>query len=229
MNELIYTTGIASFVIQILTTIVDTYALSIPTPPSLDVIKSLLWIEYIINCVEGTFYIWMISNFSTIKNITITRYYDWVITTPTMLFTYSMYLLHTRNLEENKNHELFKLINDEKYTLIAIILLNWLMLFFGYMGELDKMSVKLSTFLGFIPFIAMFYIIYEKYSKYSPIGVSTFYYFVFIWGLYGVAALMSYEVKNIMYNILDLFAKNFFGLFLAYVLIYKYVYHNLNL
>jgi len=37
---------------------------------------------------------------------------------------------------------------------------------------------------------------------------------------------MSYEVKNIMYNILDLFAKNFFGLFLAYVLIYKYVYHN---
>jgi len=225
MNELIYTTGIASFVIQILTTILDTYALTIPTPPSLYVIKSLLWIEYIVNCVEGTFYIWMISNFSTIKNITITRYYDWVITTPTMLFTYSMYLLHTRNLEENKNHELFKLINDEKYTLIAIILLNWLMLFFGYMGELGKMSVKLSTFLGFIPFIAMFYIIYEKYSKYSPIGVSTFYYFVFVWGLYGVAALMSYEVKNIMYNILDLFAKNFFGLFLAYVLIYKYVYH----
>ena len=226
MNELIYTTGIASFVIQILTTIVDTYALSIPTPPSLDVIKSLLWIEYIVNCVEGTFYIWMISNFSTIKNITITRYYDWVITTPTMLFTYSMYLLHIRNLEENKNHELFKLINDEKYTLIAIILMNWLMLFFGYMGELGKLSVKLSTFLGFIPFIAMFYIIYEKYSKYTPIGVSTFYYFVFIWGLYGVAALMSYEVKNIMYNILDLFAKNFFALFLAYVLIYKYVYHN---
>ena len=190
MNELIYTTGIASFVIQILTTILDTYALTIPTPPSLDVIKSLLWIEYIVNCVEGTFYIWMISNFSTIKNITITRYYDWVITTPTMLFTYSMYLLHIRNLEENKNHELFKLINDEKYTLIAIILLNWLMLFFGYMGELGNLSVKLSTFLGFIPFIAMFYIIYEKYSKYTPIGVSTFYYFVFIWGLYGVAALM---------------------------------------
>jgi len=225
MNELIYTTGIASFVIQILTTILDTYALTIPTPPSLDVIKSLLWIEYIVNCVEGTFYIWMISHFSTIKNITITRYYDWVITTPTMLFTYSMYLLHIRNLEENKNHELFKLINDEKYTLIAIILMNWLMLFFGYMGELGKLSVKLSTFLGFIPFIAMFYIIYEKYSKYTPIGVSTFYYFVFIWGLYGVAALMSYEVKNIMYNILDLFAKNFFALFLAYVLIYKYVYH----
>ena len=165
----------------------------------------------------------MISNFSKIKNITITRYYDWVITTPTMLFTYSIFLLHTKNLEENKNHELFKLINDEKYTLIAIVLLDWLMLYFGYIGELGKMSVNLSTFLGFIPFTMMFYIIYEKYSKYSPIGITTFYYFVFIWGLYGVAALMSYEVKNIMYNILDLFAKNFFGLYLAYVLIYKYL------
>jgi hypothetical protein len=211
------------FVIQIITTIVDTYALSINVPPSLSVIKNLLWVEYIINLVEGTFYVWMISNFSKIKNITITRYYDWVITTPTMLFTYSMYLLHTKNLEENKNHDLFKLINDEKYTLLIIILLNWTMLFFGYIGELGKMSVNLSTFLGFIPFIMMFYIIYEKYSKYSPIGEMTFYYFVVVWGLYGVAALMSYEIKNIMYNILDLFAKNFFGLFLAYVLICKYI------
>ena len=100
MNEIIYTTGVASFIIQILVTLVDTYALTLPIPPYLLVIKNLLWIEYIVNFIEGTFYIWMISNFSTIKNITITRYYDWVITTPTMLFTYSMYLLHTKNLEE---------------------------------------------------------------------------------------------------------------------------------
>ena len=220
MNEIIYTTGVASFIIQILVTIVDTYALALPIPPYLLVIKNLLWIEYIVNFIEGTFYIWMISNFSTIKNITITRYYDWVITTPTMLFTYSMYLLHTKNLEENKNHEIFKIINNEKYTLLAIILLNWAMLFFGYIAELGKMNVKISTFLGFIPFTIMFYIIYENYSKYSLIGLTTFYYIVFIWGLYGVAALMSYEVKNIMYNILDLFSKNFFGLFLAYILIF---------
>ena len=226
MNELIYTTGFASFIIQILTTIIDSYALLIPTPPSLNDIKGLLWIEYNINFIEGTFYVWMISNFSKIKNITITRYYDWVITTPTMLFTYSMYVLITKKIEENQKHNLLESIYNEKYTLITIILLNWLMLYFGYIGELGKMSVKLSTFLGFIPFTIMFYIIYEKYSKYTSLGINTFIYFVFIWGLYGIAALMSYEVKNIMYNILDLFAKNFFALFLAYVLIYKYVYHN---
>lgn len=222
MNDIIHTTGIISFIIQIITTIIDTYALSIPTPPVLDDIKALLWIEYIVNLIEGTFYLWMIYSFSVVKNITLYRYYDWIITTPTMLFTYSMYLLITKKIEENKEHTLLQLVNEEKYTLIIIILLNWLMLFFGYMGELGKLSIKMSTFFGFIPFIIMFYIIYQKYAQHTLIGISTFYYFVFVWGLYGIAALMNYQVKNIMYNILDLFAKNFFALFLAYILIFKF-------
>ena len=225
MSDLIYTTGVASFIIQIITTIVDTYALVIPTPPALYDIKALLWVEYIVNLIEGIFYFWMITNFSVVKNITIYRYYDWVITTPTMLFTYSMYLLIVKKIEENKKHTLFDVVDSEKYTLLIIILLNWLMLFFGYIGELGKMSVQLSTFLGFIPFIIMFYIIYENYAKHTSLGVNTFIYFVSVWGLYGVAALMKYEVKNIMYNIIDLLAKNFFALFLAYVLIYRFVYH----
>jgi bacteriorhodopsin len=226
MNDIIYTSGSVSFIIQIITTIIDTIALSIPTPPVLYDIKALLWIEYIVNFIEGTFYFWMISNFNNIKNITLFRYYDWVITTPTMLFTYSMYLLITEKIEKNKQHTLLDLINNEKYTLIIIILLNCLMLFFGYIGELGILSATYSTFLGFIPFVLMFYIIYENYAKYTYIGLTTFIYFVSVWGLYGVAALMNYEIKNIMYNILDLFAKNFFALFLAYILIFKYAYPN---
>ena len=161
----------------------------------------------------------MINNFSKVKNITQFRYYDWVITTPVMLFTYSMYMLIIKKIEENQENDLINLINNEKFILIMIILLNWLMLFFGYIGELGKMSVKLSTFLGFIPFTIMFYIIYENYARHTSLGINTFIYFVFIWGLYGIAACMKYEVKNIMYNILDLFAKNFFALFLAYILL----------
>jgi bacteriorhodopsin len=96
------------------------------------------------------------------------------------------------------------------------------MLYFGYISELGKINAKISTFLGFIPFIIMFYIIYEKYAKFTSFGINTFIYFVSIWALYGLAAIMNYNIKNIMYNILDLFAKNFFALFLAYVLIYNY-------
>jgi hypothetical protein len=221
MNELVYNTGVASFIIQIFTVLIDTFALSLSVPPSLYNIKILLWIEYIVNFIEGTFYVWMIYNFSKIKNITITRYYDWVISTPIMLFTYSMYLLHTRYVEENKNIHLFTSIYYERYTLMTIIFLNWTMLFFGYMSELGKINVITSTFLGFIPFFFMFYIIYENYAKYTEIGINTFLYVVIVWGLYGVSALMKYEIKNIMYNILDLFSKNFFALYLAYILIYK--------
>jgi bacteriorhodopsin len=40
-----------------------------------------------------------------------------------------------------------------------------------------------------------------------------------VWFIYGLAALMSYKTKNIMYNILDLFAKNFFGIYLGIVVL----------
>ena len=219
MENLIFNTGLISAILQFITIIIDTFILSINIDPSLDNIKNLLWIEYIVNFIEGTFYIWMLTNFSTNINITINRYYDWIITTPIMLFTYTMYLVQTKNMKDNKNYNLSELIKNEKYTLLIIILLNWLMLFFGYISELGKIDVKLSTFLGFIPFTMMFYIIYDKYSKHSQMGINTFYYIVFVWGLYGVAALMNYETKNIMYNLLDLFSKNFFALFLAYYLI----------
>ena len=226
MEKDIYTSGLISFIIQLITIIVDTYALTLPIHPKFYGIKVLLWIEYIINFIEFGFYSWMLNNFSIINNITKYRYYDWIITTPTMLFTYSMYLLTIRKIEENKEYNLFNLIDNEKYKLITIILLDWTMLFFGYISELGMINAKISTFLGFIPFIIMFYIIYENYAKYSSLGINTFIYFVSVWGLYGIAALMNYNTKNIMYNILDLFAKNFFALFLAYVLIYKYAYDN---
>ena len=47
---------------------------------------------------------------------------------------------------------------------------------------------------------------------------AVFIWFVFFWSLYGVFSTMSYTIKNTGYNILDIFAKNFFGLFLAYVI-----------
>jgi len=49
--------------------------------------------------------------------------------------------------------------------------------------------------------------------------------FVFIvWSIYGVAAMMPTPYKNISYNILDIIAKNFYGLYIYYkILQYKVV------
>lgn len=214
--KLIQSTGGASLFIQIVSVLIDTYALSVPIPSSLHLIKQLLWIEYIINFVEGSFYVWMVLHFTKIKNITASRYYDWVITTPIMLFTYSIYLLHMKGVSD----DLYTLVDQHKYVLGTILLLNWVMLWVGYLSEIGKLDARISTPIGFVPFAIMFYLIYENYAKYSSTGTTTFVYFTLIWGLYGVAALMNYTVKNVMYNILDLFSKNFFALFLAYLLIY---------
>jgi hypothetical protein len=223
MKNLIYTSGVWSIVIQIITFLIGLVALFVKTPISLLVVKQLLWVETIVQLIEFIFYIWMVKNFSKIKNITKYRYYDWVLSTPLMLYVYIMYLEFMKN-KENVNgiqKNLLDLTKDNLTVIIVVLLLNALMLMFGYLAEIKKMSFNLAAVLGFIPFIIMFYMIYVNYAQYTKLGASTFWFFSGIWALYGIASVMSYKIKNISYNILDLFAKNFFGLYLAYVLFYN--------
>jgi len=230
--NIIYRTGVASIIIQVFTWFVDLYVLTIKYTGPLVFLKNLLWIEFAVQLVEGMFYFWMIRNFANIKNITQYRYYDWVITTPSMLFTYSMYLIYLKTMTlpvesiENIDSETDKLeksfleiVQENTPVLVPIAILNTLMLLFGYLAEIGKISFEWGAVLGFLPFFAFFYLIYENYAKYTTIGQMTFVYFISVWGLYGVASLFSYKYKNIAYNVLDLFAKNFFGVFLAVVLL----------
>jgi bacteriorhodopsin len=223
MANFIYITGVLSLIVQILTGIFDYYVLRLRVPHSLMLLKKLLLLEFVVQIIEGSFYVWMVYNFSKIADITHFRYYDWFITTPTMLFTYSFYLLYLKYKEENKeiNDNMYQLILENLQILVPVVILNATMLLFGYLGEIKKMSKYLAAFLGFIPFIIMFYIIYKNYAVFSKDGIQTFWYFCGIWSLYGVASIMPYSIKNIAYNILDLFSKNFFGIFLAFVLFYS--------
>jgi hypothetical protein len=90
------------------------------------------------------------------------------------------------------------------------------MLFFGYLGEIGAIDSKLSLTLGFLFFGLTFYNIYINYAVKSKNATNLFYYVFIVWGLYGIAAIMSTDTKNNMFNILDLFAKNFFGLYVYY-------------
>ena len=88
----------------------------------------------------------------------------------------------------------------------------------GYLGEMKIIPVLLGVLLGFIPFLLYYYMIYVNYVTQDTSGYLLFWYFFFFWSLYGIAALLPYYTKNVFYNILDLFAKNFFGLFLSYLI-----------
>jgi hypothetical protein len=94
------------------------------------------------------------------------------------------------------------------------------MLLFGLFAELKYIPYTLGIVLGFIPFIYYFKKIYDTYIRpdSSKDKINLYWFFLISWSMYGIAALMPYFVKNTIYNMLDLVAKNGFGLFLAYIL-----------
>ncbi len=219
--SIIYITGVISLIIQVITGIFDYYVLQLNIPPEINLLRELLLVEFVVQIIEGSFYIWMVMNFSTIKNITPKRYFDWVITTPSMLLTYSIFLIYLKNNEKEGTRSMSDVIKEHWKVLLPIILLNWLMLLFGYLGEMKIIPIVTANILGFIPFIIYFGMIYHNFAKDFLLGKQTFAIFFGLWLLYGVAAFFPYYLKNSCYNILDLFAKNFFGIFIAGVIIYK--------
>jgi hypothetical protein len=211
-----------SLLIQIITGIFDYYVIRLNIPANILILKQLLIMEFIVQVIEGIFYFWLAINISNVTNITPNRYYDWYLTTSTMLVTFCVYLVYLKNKEmnlESNNISLLKIVYENLTILIVILFLNFIMLTAGYMSEIKKISTIPGVLLGFIPFLIYFYLIYENFAKYSQHGIKLYTFFFIVWFTYGIAALMSYKIKNIMYNILDVFAKNFFGIYLGIVIL----------
>ena len=217
----VFVSLVVSVIIQLLTGLIGFGVLFFSVPSELEIIKQLLILEVIVQFIEGIFYIYWLYNFNGILNITPKRYFDWVITTPTMLITLIYYLLFLeyREKKESDPMEFFTIFNNNIYIIGTILLLNWLMLMFGYLGEIQVIPIVWGVILGFIPFLIYYYMIYTQYAVLSESGFKIFFYFFFFWSLYGIAALLPYRMKNTFYNILDLFAKNFFGIYLIYIIV----------
>ena len=218
---LFYITLVISIIVQIISGIIDIVAFFVKVPTIYSIIKQLLILELVVQIFEGTFYVWLAYNFTKVLNVTPKRYIDWVITTPSMLITLMIYLIYLSERVKNNTYELdfFTLFKNNLKIFIPVLLLNWLMLLFGYLGEMKIIPVFLGVFLGFIPFLIYYYMIYLNYVTQNASNYLLFWYFFFFWSLYGFAAVLPYYVKNSMYNILDLFAKNFFGIFLSYIIL----------
>lgn len=214
----------ASLVIQILTGLFNAWILQFTTPRKVDIIRELIWVEFAVQVVEVIFYMWLTYSLLSVDNITPNRYYDWMFTTPTMLITlisYFIFLKYKNSSIDTSTLSLYGILEQEYPIIISICILNAIMLIFGYLGEIGKLTTNTSVFAGTIAFIMYFYILFKHYVQDVDGTHVMFYTFVGIWSLYGVAALLPYNWKNISYNILDLFAKNFFGVFLTVVL-YQY-------
>ena len=135
-------------------------------------------------------------------DITKTRYIDWAITTPMMLLVLSTVLA----FNIGKTIPLG--------VLITIVLLNYAMLYIGYLGEVGVLDKIIAMVGGFVPFVAMFGLIAYKFllPKYNRANYIFFGAFISVWACYGLVYLLEEEYKNIGMNILDLIAKCFVGL-----------------
>lgn len=172
-------------------------------------VRHILNLETCISVVATFFYgkfVSMLEHDSQVdyKKINNTRYLDWAITTPIMLLVLVLALLYNSNSGS---------LNF--FSFLFILLLNYGMLGFGYLGETNILDKNTSNGIGFLFFAGMYYFIYSKYLK----GKSNFsnnvlfYSFLFLWALYGVVYFMNDLEKNVWFNILDLFSKCFVGIF----------------
>ena len=134
------------------------------------------------------------------KGLTDLRYADWFFTTPVMLVSLAYFLS----------------INSDTTVRVGmmslIVVLNYIMLGFGYLGEVGNVPKIFATILGFIPFFILFYIIYTTYVKNSVVNHWMFGIYTVIWSLYGIVYLLPNEEKNLITNWLDLVSKGVIGL-----------------
>jgi len=112
--------------------------------------------------------------------------------------------------------EFWTFVKDHMDNIITIFVCNFFMLLFGYLGEIGAIDMTSSLSIGFLFFGMTFYTIYKNYAIHSQNAMKLFYFVFIVWSIYGIAAFMPPITKNNMFNILDIFAKNFFGLYLYY-------------
>ncbi len=233
MFSILEWTVYVSLIVQFVTGVVGVHGLMIPLKEEDKILREVLWMEMIVQLIEFIFYLWLAYGLFSISqskksnfplfDVTKRRYIDWFITTPTMLLSMMIFLQYTR-IKEKKEESAFtfeEFIQKHQKLILFVIFSNAMMLFFGYLVENGKMDKYTGIMIGFVFLVISFGIIYQEFAQHSEIGKILFFFMFFIWSLYGVAAIFPFYIKNISYNILDIFAKNFFGLFLYVIILWK--------
>jgi hypothetical protein len=191
-------------------------------------LNTILGLELIVQVIELVFYTWYKGHIhARISDVTRFRYYDWVVTTPIMLFSTMAYftynnLYNSESGEKPRDSSDFSIIEwMKKHILPMSIVLgaNLMMLIFGYLQEIDVISIMTSSVFGFLAFGVSFYELYRSFVGEHTINRVLFTIMVTLWGTYGFAAMLPSITKNISYNILDIFSTNFYGVYLSYVIL----------
>jgi len=141
--------------------------------------------------------------------VDVLRYNGWGITTPLMLIALCLVLSNTTKVPITTS------------TVLTIIGLDYVMLLFGYLGELGKLDRLTAMILGFLPFFIIFYVIFNKFlvGHYNLFNYLLFGIYFVIWTGYGISYMFEEKLKNILTNLFDLLSKAV----VAFIVSYKYL------
>jgi hypothetical protein len=174
-------------------------------------ISHMMNLETAISVVATYFYSLFMEEFSTAEStnrpidwdkIIRYRYTDWSITTPIMLLVLMLFMANHLNVPVKLG------------TYLIVVVLNYIMLSFGYLGETGEMDKTTGLFGGFAAFGLMFYIIYTKYMrpKYSLANSVIFWFYAIVWSMYGIIYTLDDGYKVAGLNVLDMISKCLVGL-----------------
>ena len=172
-----------------------------------DFLVPILTMELIVQAIELFWYSVVVLYYKEI--ITWTRYVDWAVTTPVMLVTTALFFLHRRRRRGETDDDTH-LMPGETSIMLSF---NMLMLSLGFSAETGLIPVDIAVLAGGLCLLVSYYVLFTFLDPEDVLSVILFSTMLLVWSLYGVAAILSYEKKNISYNLLDIVSKNFYGLF----------------
>ena len=135
------------------------------------------------------------------EEMTEIRYLDWAITTPLMLIVLCAAL----------GYNIKKTVHIT--TIGIIVILNYIMLYFGYLGE-TTMDKATGAGISFVAFFAMYFVIFNHYIKPKYNLPNNIFYglYLVVWTFYGAVYFLEEETKNLLFNALDVFSKTLIGI-----------------
>lgn len=219
MSDPIRTSLYASLIAQWSTLIFNFFGLGANLSLADEILRTVLKLETFVQIVELIFYTWYSTHIHRVAETTFYRYHDWAVTTPLMLFSTMIYYDYKN--KPDKVVTLQSFLEEHWHNVLLVFGFNLIMLGFGYAYERGVLDLTTSTILGFVGFAGSFYIMWDSFASKSPENYALYGFMFVVWALYGFAALLNPKWKNVSYNLLDVVAKNFYGVFLSYLIYQK--------
>uniref|UniRef100_A0A6C0JJJ5 Bacteriorhodopsin-like protein n=1 Tax=viral metagenome TaxID=1070528 RepID=A0A6C0JJJ5_9ZZZZ len=181
--------------------------------------RRILFLELLVTMISSIMYYLFITDISKyfdknenpdLTSIDRLRYKGWAFTTPLMLISLCLLLNETTK------------IALPTFFLFTILVLDYVMLLIGFLGEINVIDRISAMILGFLPFFMIFYLIYSTFLVRKTTGFNylVFGIYFFVWAGYGVSYLFDEEIKNILMNIFDCISKGVIAILISGKLIF---------